>query len=394
MKKTLIIIFLALSIVSQGQTFSSLLKDRTGWFNIVDYGATTGDTENDADNIRSAVTAAAAVGGTQGGGTVYIPAGEWYITDSVPLVAHVNILIEKNAVFTFPDNYFGSMWYVGGSNIFDTYVRGGYYRTDGNTNTWIGINVQSADGGTDYSMFNHFTDMWFNYPRYGINMVVTNDGWINGNAFKDIVMWRPVSGIRMRQSEESLGLNHNKFSNIEIQTSAVTEFGLDSLSGERNMFYGLSIYDVSGSTMDGFLTSDFDNNLFLGCFFLNALGDELIDEGGGNAFILAGDLKMPLGSKNISTITAEVGITREMLYPFMVYTGSSAVDITANPQIEASSDGEMITIKGNSNTNTLTLDDTDGLRLAGQMVLGQHDSITLIYSAYSGIWFEVSRSNN
>jgi hypothetical protein len=225
-------------------------------------------------------------------------------------------------------------------------------------------------------------------------MVVTNDGWINGNAFKDIVMWRPVSGIRMRQSAESLGLNHNKFSNIEIQTSAVTEFGLDSLSGERNMFYGLSIYDVSGSTMDGFLTSDFDNNLFLGCFFLNALGDELIDEGGGNAFILAGDLKMPLGSTNISTITAEVGITREMLYPFMVYTGSSAVDITANPQIEASSDGEMITIKGNSNTNSLTLDDTDGLRLTGQMVLGHHDSITLIYSAYSGVWFEVSRSNN
>ena len=117
-------------------------------------------------------------------------------------------------------------------------------------------------------------------------------------------------------------------------------------------------------------------------------------DGGGNAFILAGDLKMPLGSKNISTIDAGTGITREMLYPFMVYTGSSAVDITANPQIESGSDGEMITIKGNSNTNTLTLDDTDGLRLTGQMVLGQHDSITLIYSAYSGVWFEVSRSNN
>lgn len=69
MKKTLIIIFLALSVGLQGQTFSSLLKDRTGWFNVVDYGATTGDTENDADNIRAAVTAAAAVGGTQGGGT-------------------------------------------------------------------------------------------------------------------------------------------------------------------------------------------------------------------------------------------------------------------------------------------------------------------------------------
>ena len=83
-----------------------------------------------------------------------------------------------------------------------------------------------------------------------------------------------------------------------------------------------------------------------------------------------------------------------MLNPQMVYSGSSAVDISANPQIADGYDGQEITIIGSSDTNTLTLDDGDGLILSGQCVLGVGDAITLTYNKTFDYWIEISRSNN
>ena len=76
MKKTLIIIFLALSIVSQGQTFSSLLKDRTKVFNVKDYRAVGDSTTDDQTAVQNAINAAYSAGG----GTVYLPKGAYNVT--------------------------------------------------------------------------------------------------------------------------------------------------------------------------------------------------------------------------------------------------------------------------------------------------------------------------
>lgn len=56
--------------------------------------------------------------------------------------------------------------------------------------------------------------------------------------------------------------------------------------------------------------------------------------------------------------------------------------------------GQIITIIGSSDSNTLTLDDGTGLRLTGQCVLGISDNITLLYEGTIGDWIEISRSNN
>ena len=98
--------------------------------------------------------------------------------------------------------------------------------------------------------------------------------------------------------------------------------------------------------------------------------------------------------QSTGTITAGTGITAAMLSRFMYYSGASAVDITADPQIANGTTGQIITIIGSSDSNTLTLDDGTGLRLTGQCVLGISDNITLLYEGTIGDWIEISRSNN
>lgn len=101
------------------------------------------------------------------------------------------------------------------------------------------------------------------------------------------------------------------------------------------------------------------------------------------------------GYKNIGHIPV-TGITAAQLAPVMAIQQTAAIDITSNPQIAAGQHGQEISIIGYSDVNTLTLDDGNGLKLAGgvSMVLGQDDIIRLKYSITNAVWFEISRSDN
>ena len=99
----------------------------------------------------------------------------------------------------------------------------------------------------------------------------------------------------------------------------------------------------------------------------------------------------PSGTTNV---TAGGGIT--VTSALMRVQGSGgAVNITANPQIADGTDGQMIIIKGLSDTNTLTLDNGTGLSLSsgGGFTMGLKDTMTLIYDATDDEWVEVCRSN-
>jgi len=98
--------------------------------------------------------------------------------------------------------------------------------------------------------------------------------------------------------------------------------------------------------------------------------------------------------RSTGTVVAGTGITATMLSRFIYFNTAAAIDITADPQIANGTSGQIITIIGSSDTNTLTLDDAAGLRLTGQMVLGIGDNITLFYEGTIGDWIEISRSNN
>jgi hypothetical protein len=78
-----------------------------------------------------------------------------------------------------------------------------------------------------------------------------------------------------------------------------------------------------------------------------------------------------------------------------VQGSGGAVNITVDPQIADGTDGQIIIIKGISNTNTLTLDEGTGLSLtsAASFTLGAKDTISLMYDAVDDVWIEISRSN-
>lgn len=101
----------------------------------------------------------------------------------------------------------------------------------------------------------------------------------------------------------------------------------------------------------------------------------------------------PLATGNV---TAATGITSGMLSGVIYYNGASAIDITANPQIAIPTTGRIIVIVGSSDTNTLKLDDGNGIQLAGgvSFTIGRFDTITLLYVSTLSTWVELYRSNN
>ena len=92
-------------------------------------------------------------------------------------------------------------------------------------------------------------------------------------------------------------------------------------------------------------------------------------------------------------ITAGGGITRsatggdEMIF---IEGSGGPVNITVNPQINAGAfAGQYLILIGKSDTNTVTLDDGDGLSLNGTCELFNNSIIELIWSGST--WLEKSR---
>jgi len=165
------------------------------------------------------------------------------------------------------------------------------------------------------------------------------------------------------------------------------------------------ISSVTGYEPDSIIVSTGDAILYSGPDTLNPyipyadreLGLALADSTGttSGTYATGSDyLRGIYSTKNTGTVTDNVGITAAMLHRFICYSEAAATDITADPQIANGTQGQIITIIGFSDANSLTLDDGAGLRLSGQMVLGISDSITLMYETTIGDWIEISRTNN
>ena len=92
-----------------------------------------------------------------------------------------------------------------------------------------------------------------------------------------------------------------------------------------------------------------------------------------------------------TAITAAGGIT--VTNRIMRVAGSGgAIDITANPQIVAGTDGEIVIIQGTHDTNTVKLDDGTGLALNASITLAAQDNISLMYDSGDSEWIETGRT--
>lgn len=75
--------------------------------------------------------------------------------------------------------------------------------------------------------------------------------------------------------------------------------------------------------------------------------------------------------------------------------GGGAVTLTSNPQIATGINGQLLILRGSHATDTITLDDDNGVKLAGNCTLALNDTLTLYYDGLiTNMWIELSRSTN
>ena len=116
--------------------------------------------------------------------------------------------------------------------------------------------------------------------------------------------------------------------------------------------------------------------------------------GGGEADgpLVFGECAVPLDIPVSGLSVADDNMSQESMNQLIFVQGDGGpIDITANPQIgKHVFIGAMLTIVGRSNTNTLTLQDGDGLVLNGTAVLGLADVIRLMWNG--SLWVERRRN--
>lgn len=88
----------------------------------------------------------------------------------------------------------------------------------------------------------------------------------------------------------------------------------------------------------------------------------------------------------IDAITQSREYTREgdrSVYHMRVVGNGGPIDITASPQIVNGQQGDILTLTGTSNTNTVKLEDAGGVAMLKgfPVTLGNGDSITFVYNA-------------
>jgi len=99
-----------------------------------------------------------------------------------------------------------------------------------------------------------------------------------------------------------------------------------------------------------------------------------------------------------TTTSVSLGITTTPTKTFgnsfyMKVVGTGAIDITVDPQIVAGSQGDILTLEGTDDTNTVQLDDLTGVELVSTpFILRNGSIITLVYDTTKSKWVEVSRN--
>lgn len=225
-------------------------------------------------------------------------------------------------------------------------------------------------------------------------LYVTKNAQIDGTATIDTVSATLSKGNK----GEFDAANSGTYSLYGMNTSNTTEsIGVKgrAYGGSTGIYYG--VLGESNGTNTGTNIGIYGNAVagttnWAGYFVGNVYndGDMTIDH---NTTI--GD-KVIFTQHSTGNVVAGTGITAAMCFHTILYSGDSAIDITANPQIANGTPGQEIMFIGLSDTNTLTFDDGNGLALAGaaQFVLGAGDIIKFVFLDYTGLWTEISRSNN
>lgn len=261
--KKLIILFFFLPLLVQGQTFSSLLKDRTKVFNVLDYEVYSDDGESDVIGINEAIDDAYDYFSYSfGGGTVYIPSGVYLIDDTIHLRSNVEIRMDRNTLL-YTEDYSGAI-FVGDATVTHSYVHGGILYSGQNLMT--GISIRANDSG-EYMQESGFHDMTIQGCLTGIQFYSDNVGFINSNYFDNIWIEDFVNGIVAYEGGTSAGLSGNNFNNLTLQCDDATLFGVKDIDLSYSTFTGLFIWDLPVTATAGITIRNGSGNVFIGGYW-------------------------------------------------------------------------------------------------------------------------------
>lgn len=167
----------------------------------------------------------------------------------------------------------------------------------------------------------------------------------------------------------------------------------------------LALYPATGIVIDDIYVQNANNiNIAIAAHAaLAAPRTYTIPEvGSSSSFILSAGALVYTPSTT-QAIVGATGLTAAMIANKItrIQGSGGAVTVSATPSIVAGQDGQVLILQGDSDANTVTLNDeasTAGstLELAGGVaaVLGKGDILVLTYDLGDSKWYEISRSNN
>lgn len=116
-------------------------------------------------------------------------------------------------------------------------------------------------------------------------------------------------------------------------------------------------------------------------------GADGADGANGDAFTVSGSRGTPNAIANGGSINFTAGVGRSKIY----VKGSGGAAVLASPQVQAGTiDGQEVLLCGRDDTDTVEINDGNGLALNGKAILGANQQILLNWD--TSVWVEVSRN--
>jgi hypothetical protein len=149
-------------------------------------------------------------------------------------------------------------------------------------------------------------------------------------------------------------------------------------------------FDVNSTTV-----SIADTNITLdGAFtkFTQSFGAIQMIPGSGATFTVNGAMTFVPST----TVSVAAGVSIPVTNSIVKIVGNSGpVNLSNGHQLTTGADGQIIILRGTNNTNTVTLEEANGLALTDGLsfILGNKDTMSLMYDASDDQWIEISRSD-
>lgn len=214
------------------------------------------------------------------GRSVLVKAGNYDILSPLDLQSGMELAFEPGAILWVPNGYDAHVLGFG-ERVQGTKVRGGFIRereAGGPENVaqrlWEGVRMLDdfGAGGNDGIHSNVIEGLEIWDADVAIELRIEHPlGWINGNVFRDLIMFRCNGYINFEMSDDILptggnGFNRNLFLRINCQASPNTAFGFQGIRHRGNAFLDVKLIDADNnpSAVSASVHSHAEDTLILG----------------------------------------------------------------------------------------------------------------------------------